>query len=129
MYGVSGSLPRFPQVGLQLWLDNVAAKKYLNKGTTNSPRARALLRILALLTRGSPVSLNAEFVPGVENVVADALSRSADVFDASPSHAFHAFFSNFPQMHGFDLYQPSPSLLSAIWYALLEGKLPACVAV
>ena len=110
---------------LQLWLDNITARKFINKGTTNSPRARALLRILALLTRGSPVSLNAEFVPGVENVIADALSRSASSFDNHPSHAFNAFFSEFPQTRGFDLYQPSSALISAIWYALLEGRLPA----
>ena len=109
---------------MQLWVDNVAAKKCLNKGTTNSPRARVLLRILALLTRGSPVSLNAEFVPGVENVAADALSRSADVFRYKPVSRVPCIFSNFPQMHVFDLYQPSPSLLSAIWYVLLEGKFP-----
>ena len=95
-------------------MDNVAAKKCLNKGTTNSPRARVLLRILALLARGSPVSLNAEFVPGVENVAADALSRSADVFRYKPVSRVPCIFSNFPQMHVFDLYQPSHSLLSAI---------------
>ena len=63
----------------------------------------------------------------MDNVVANALSCSANVFDTSPSHTFHDFFSTFPQMHGFDLYQPSPALSLAILYALLEGKIPACL--
>ena len=109
---------------LQLWIDNISAKKFINKGTTNSPAARALLRLLALLTRGSPVSLNAKYVPDVENnnKVADALSRIDDLFVDAPSHKSSSFFSDFPQMRGCDIYQPSRELLSAIWYALLHSK-------
>ena len=109
---------------LQLFIDNISAKKFINKGTTNSPGARALLRLLAMLTRGSPVSLNAEYIPGVENKVADALSRIENLFVDAPSHRTTAFFSDFPQMRGFAIYRPSRKLLSAIWYALLNGKLP-----
>ena len=83
-----------------------------------------MLRLLAMLTRGSPVSLNAEYIPGADNKVADTLSRIENLFVDAPSHRTSAFFSEFPQTRGFVIYQPSPKLLSAIWCALLNGKLP-----
>ena len=63
---------------VQLLLDNITAKKNINKGTARSPAARTLLRLLSYLAKGSPVSWNAEFIAGVDNIEADYLSRHAE---------------------------------------------------
>ena len=62
---------------VQLFLDNITAKKNINKGTARSPAARTLFRLLSYLAKGSPVSWNAEFIAGVDNIETDYLSRHA----------------------------------------------------
>ena len=108
----------------QLFLDNVTAKKNINKGTARSPAARSLLRLLSYLAKGSPVSWNAEFIAGVDNIEADYLSRHSKKFDNSPSAAYTEFFRISPQSVGYEIYQPSHDLLSAVFYALRKGSLP-----
>ena len=102
----------------------MTAKKYMAKGTTNTPTGRALLRILAWLTRLSEVSLNAQHIPGIFNKEADMLSREPEKFDMCPAEQFNTFFTLFPQTAGYEIYQPDPKLLSVIWYALLNKNLP-----
>ena len=109
---------------VQLFLDNITAKKNINKGTARSPAARSLLRLLSYLAKGSPVSWNAEFIAGVDNIEADYLSRHSKKFDNSPSAAYTEFFRISPQSVGYEIYQPSHNLLSAVFYALRKGSLP-----
>ena len=109
---------------VQLLLDNVTAKKNINKGTARSPAARALLRLLSYIAKGSPVSWNAEFIPGIDNVEADYLSRHASEFDTCPAKAYSDFFRISPQSDGYDIYRPSHELLSAVYCALRTGSLP-----
>ena len=96
---------------LLLYIDNMTAKKYMAKGTTNTPTGRALLRILAWLTRLSEVSLNAQHIPGIFNKEADMLSREPEKFDMCPAEQFNAFLTLFPQTAGYEIYQPEPKLL------------------
>ena len=105
----------------------MTAKKYLAKGTTNTPTGRVLLRILAWLTRLFEVSLNAQHIPGIFNKEADMLSREPEKFDMYPAEQFDNFFALFPQTAGYEIYQPDPKLLSAVWYALLNKNLPDCL--
>ena len=110
---------------VQLFLDNVTAKKNINKGTAKSPAARALLRLLSYLAKGSPVSWNAEFIAGVENTESDYLSRHAHEFDTSLAETYSKFFQIIsPQSVGYEIYQPTHNLLSAVFYALRNGSLP-----
>ena len=57
----------------------------------NPPTGRALLRILAWLTRLSEVSLNAQHIPGIFNKEADMLSREPEKFDMCPAEQFGHF--------------------------------------
>ncbi len=41
-----------------------------------------------------------------------------------PTEQFETFFALFPQTVGYEIYQPEPKLLSAVWYALQNRKLP-----
>ena len=109
---------------LLLYIDNMTAKKYIEKGTTNTPTGRALLRIFGWLTRKSDVSLNTEHIPGIKNIAADMLSRNAKQFDMNPTEQFEKLFALFPQTVGYEIYQPEPKLLSAVWYALQNRTLP-----
>jgi len=109
---------------VQLFLDNVTAKKNINKGTAKSSAARALLRLLSYLAMGSPVSWNAEFIAGVDNIEADYLSRHAQEFENSSPAAHSDFARISPQSVGYEIYQPSHGLLSAVFYALRNGSLP-----
>lgn len=55
--------------------DNSAAVFYINKGGGRSLRLSSLVRPLWLACRRAGLVLSAEYLPGTQNVVADALSR------------------------------------------------------
>ena len=112
---------------LLLYIDNMTAKKYIEKGTTNTPTGRALLCILAWLTRLSDVSLNTQHIPGTFNKEADMLSREPNKFDMHPTKQIESFFALFPQTSGYEIYQPAQKLISSVWYALLNKNLPDCL--
>ena len=70
----------------------------------------------------NPIGLNAEYIPGIYNILADAISR---VYSNSPSHSsFEKLFQEFPQMKYWKKFHPSQELLSALYSGLLKGQDP-----
>ena len=109
---------------LRLFSDNVSAIAHLNKGSARSERSRALLRIYCCLAKGSKLSMNTEHVPGVDNILADKLSRNSAAILKQPLLILDHILRSFPQMRGAKLFLPSPELESLIWTALYNGELP-----
>nr|XP_034965330.1 uncharacterized protein LOC118082278 isoform X1 [Zootoca vivipara] len=57
------------------WTDNQAVVNVLSRQSSRSPRVSALLRAFVLLCLQLNIYFSAKFVPGVDNDIADALSR------------------------------------------------------
>jgi len=79
------------------------------------------VEIFAVLACYSPVGLNAVFVKGVDNVMADFLSRNVYAFEHSETETFACFFASFPQMATSARFLPSHRLLLLVWQALSTG--------
>ena len=104
------------------WTDNKTAKAWIRKAATRTKKGKALQRILMCLMINNPVGLNAEYIPGLNNILADAISR---VYSNSLSHSsFEKLFQEFPQMKYWMRFHPSQELLSALYSGLLKGQDP-----
>ncbi|XP_077787077.1 uncharacterized protein LOC144328297 [Podarcis muralis] len=57
------------------WTDNLAVVSVLNKQSSRSPRVASLLRYFVLSCLRLNLHASAKFVPGIDNNIADALSR------------------------------------------------------
>ena len=57
------------------WIDNMSAKSWIRKACTKSGKGKALQRILCILMMNNPVRIKAEHIAGLENTLADAISR------------------------------------------------------
>lgn len=60
---------------VHFWCDNLAAVHVINSLTSRSPRVMALVRAFTLLCLQHNILFRARHVPGVNNGIADALSR------------------------------------------------------
>ena len=58
--------------------DNITARCALNKGKSKSPLAMAMVREIFWLATAFNFKIRAVHIPGVENVLADAISRMHD---------------------------------------------------
>lgn len=58
-----------------IYSDNSSAVAWLNKGTSRNPSAMAVCRLLFWVTASLDCSLTAKFLPGKNNIIADAASR------------------------------------------------------
>ncbi|XP_077790723.1 uncharacterized protein LOC144328926 [Podarcis muralis] len=57
------------------WTDNLAVVSVLNKQSSRSPRVASLLRYFVLSCLRLNLHASAKFIPGIDNNIADALSR------------------------------------------------------
>lgn len=55
--------------------DNTSAIAFLNKGTSSNYQALSIIRDIALITMSYNISIQAHYIPGIDNCLADALSR------------------------------------------------------
>ena len=79
--------PHFAGKRLQLWCDNESVVAIINSGHSKVPRIMDLLRALTLISMKHNFFVRARHVPGVHNVIADALSRfqEARIREAAPT--------------------------------------------
>lgn len=108
---------RWPRV--EFFTDNITARKRVLKGTTDSWRARQLLRILAIVMMKAPsFSFGVHHIAGEDNKEADLLSR---VFPKSTNDlcCLQAQLS----LHSLQLFQPDPTLTSILWSTLCSENL------
>ena len=61
---------------VQLWTDNMTARKRIMSGISNPPRSRSLLRIYLACTQTNRLAIRGDHTAGVKNVTADYLSRN-----------------------------------------------------
>ena len=113
--------PHDPYPVLRNFADNRSAIQWSSCAAKSSPHAQALGRILSDLLLTSPLALDSSFIPGVENTVADAISRS-DLTSYLKLHA--ALTQAYPSLASCRRYHPSPELLSVIFSALSDASTP-----
>ena len=67
--------PHFSGKRLQFWCDNQSVVAIINSGHSKAPRVMDLVRFLVLISMKHNFLVRARHVPGVNNEIADALSR------------------------------------------------------
>jgi hypothetical protein len=67
--------PNYQNKKILFRTDNSALVSIINKRTSKSKRVMQLIRPLVLATMQSNIQFKAEHVPGIENEIADSLSR------------------------------------------------------
>ena len=108
--------------------DNTATKSWMQKVTSTSPQGQQLLGVLAELLRTHVIGLNARHIPGVDNDIADFISRPTHKnlsHSARAEQIFlkHAFLGNY------DFFQPSPKLLQLLSSSLFSGPTASLPAI
>ena len=86
------------------WTDNTTAKSWIRKAATRTQKGKALQRILCSLMINNPIGIEAKHIAGINNNLADAISR---VYTSSYSKlSFTKVFQEFPQMRSWNRSHP-----------------------
>jgi hypothetical protein len=121
---IPGGIPSLPV--LLARTDNTNAKSWVNRVTSSSIHAQSLIPIFAALLEHSPVGINADHIPGVENDEADYISRpdrTPLAFISAPRR--EQIFLQVPRMRSWDIFVPSQELCSLLTSTLCSGQCPA----
>ena len=70
----------------------------------------------------NPIGLNIDYIKGTRNVLANKSSRL--YYNLSTPPSFFSLMQEFPQIKLWNIFLPSPKLLSALYSALLEEHEP-----
>jgi len=111
------SLHPFPLVNIKT--DNKSALSWTRKAASSTNEGKALARVLTSMMIPSRLGLSASFIPGVDNHLADRLSRMAT---QSKFISFSSLSQEYRQLHQCKRFVPSPSFLSRLWDALLSAR-------
>ena len=111
-----------PYPTLLNWSDNMSANSWCNKAASSNLASRSLSRLLCSLRINNSLGLNTDFIPGIENIVADTISRLHPIAGSAPD--FSILFQEFPGLRTCRRFQPSAKLLSDLMHALLTGLNP-----
>jgi hypothetical protein len=84
----------------------------------SSEGGKALSRILCSQMINNPLGLNASHVAGVDNIIADRISR---VHPSNTNPEFAGIMQEFPTLKSCCRYHPNPKLVLQISQALLSG--------
>jgi hypothetical protein len=127
IFGLAGailaweSLPadsRPPHPMVLLWTDNMTARAWVRKiSGIKSPQGRSLARILAHLLMFSDLGIEAQHIEGIENIVADFLSRMSITHNPS-TFSYQHVQTQFPWLRLSRRYVPSNELLALVCSAL-----------
>jgi hypothetical protein len=110
-----------------LWTDNMTARAWSKKiAGIKALQGRALTRILAHLLMFSDISIKAEHIKGVLNIVADFLSRLATTTHDVSAFTYSQLQTKFPWLKLSRRFVPSSELLALVCLALSSAsvKLP-----
>jgi hypothetical protein len=102
------------------WTDNTAAEIWSNRVTSMSHQGQQLISIVAELLRTRNIGLNARHIPGVDNVLADFISRPTDPHSERSEQIFQMNES----VRTWDYFLPSPEFLQSITCALYSKPTP-----
>jgi hypothetical protein len=112
--------PSFPV--LLALTDNTSANAWINKMCTKSRAGQNLLRFYAALLRTTNLSINSEHIPGVDNGLADFLSRPSNP-DLLLSTRVEQLFLKHPSMRTWLFFLPNPDLLQLLHSLLFTEPL------
>ena len=104
------------------WTDKQTSQACIKKAFTKTAKGKALQRILCILMINDPVGFKVDYIEGSKNILADRISRLYSNSATPPS--FTSLIQEFPQMKLWNIFLPSPELLSTLYSALLEGREP-----
>lgn len=100
--------------------DNLATTFWERKGSTSSTKPPAyLLRLFGMHQRFHQYVPRFDYISGISNHVADALSRD---FHLEWPDLISSLSSYFPQNAGYQVWTPSPQIVSAVISALLKKR-------
>ena len=85
-----------PYPTLLNWADNITACSWVHKAASATIYSRYLSRLLCSLRINNPLGLNTDFIPGVENIIVDTISRLHPISGSPPD--FSVLFKEFPQL-------------------------------
>ena len=102
-------------------VDNTSAEKWTTKGCTSSKASMALSRIFCGCLMQGNVGINAGFIKGKDNVVADGISRTHKKNDTPD---FKRLFQEFPKLNYCERLHPSRDFLCNLFSALLSHESP-----
>ena len=116
-HGLNPEWAGHPYPTLLNWTDNRTARAWLRKAALKSDMARRLQKILCSMMINSPLGLSGDYIQGVDNVIADSISRVYSNTNEIPSYT--SLLQKLPQLRTYQRFQPSPDFLSLIYSALL----------
>ena len=90
--------------------DNRKARALLRKAAPKSDMARRLQKISCSMMINSPLGLSGDYIQGVNNVIADSISRLYSNTSKIPS--YDSLLEKLPQLRTYQRFQPSPKFLS-----------------
>ena len=105
------------------YTDNTYVVAWTKRAARSSLTGKALGRILCNLLITSPLALQSEHVAGIENTIADKISRSS-LHESHTCPNFRSLEQEFPILSSCRRYHPSRELLSSIYQALSLGSGP-----
>ena len=114
---------------IPVWLgstDNMVSKSWETKGCATSTRAQGLISVYSELLRTTLIHTTCEHIKGVDNIIADDISRND--FSLSLSSRSSKLFAKHPCLHTYSYFHPSPELLQLLISKLFSGPSPVpCV--
>ena len=103
--------------------DSTSAESWMNRFCKGSLAGRALGRLFCMLLVNSPLGVNAVWIKGKENEVADDISRIRQS-DTSLRFNYSHLKRKYPQLKACRHFQPNPKLLSLLWQCVLRQQSP-----
>ena len=111
------------------YADNRSSVKWIRLCTSSSI-GRCLALFLCFLLIDSPLGINAKYLPGDENFIADAISRLKQEKGANNFfYDYSTLKQNYPILRNCRSFQPSQELLSMLWTIILSKNSPTLAQV
>ena len=114
---------------IPVWLgatDNMVSMSWETKGCATSTRAQGLIGVYSELLRTTLIHTTCEHIKGVDNVIADDISRND--FSLPLTSRSAQLFVKHPCLSTYSFFHPSPELLRLLTSRLFSGPSPVpCV--
>ena len=102
--------------------DNKTSEAWTHKACTSSSAGKALGRVFCNLLLNNRLGINAQYLEGARNIIADRISRIHK--NTHAKFDFGQLLQEFPQLGGCRRFHPSQELLLAITTALSKKQHP-----
>lgn len=103
--------------------DNMTSMSWASKVTSKTLRGQQLIGLYAELLREHPIGQQADHIAGVDNIIADDISRPTDP-NLTHSQRLAQIYRKQPSLKKLDYFRPSPELLSLLSSLLFASPAP-----